>query len=67
MRSRSVSLADKKLARLKSETTRLKTEYMGGNMHDPKTREAYEKFKTPGYYKMAAKRQRKMQEVYEDR
>lgn len=58
MRGRSAGLADKKLSRLKAETTRLKTESYGGNMRDPKTREAYEKFKTPGYHKIVAERER---------
>lgn len=66
MRHRSVSLAEKKLSRLKSETTRLKTEYYGGNMWDPRTRAAYDKFKTPGYHKVVADRQRKEQEEKED-
>lgn len=66
MRGRGFSLADRRLNIIKAETTRLKTEYFGGNMRDPKTREAYEKFKTPGYHKVAAERNRKMQEERED-
>jgi hypothetical protein len=66
MRHRSVSLAEKRLCQVKQETTRLKTEYFGGNMRDPKTREAYEKFKTPGYHKVLVERQRQEQEEREN-
>lgn len=66
MRGRGLSLADRRLSMVKAETTRLKTEYFGGNMRDPRTREAYEKFKTPGYHKVLAERQRKEQEERED-
>ena len=66
MRGRGFSLAEKRMNIVKAETTRLKTEYFGGNMRDPKTREAYEKFKTPGYHKVLAERQRQEQEEKED-